>query len=77
VASDVDNLKATRSSLIQTLATEAAYQATNGPKPTYSIDGESVSWDEWREATLRQIDELTALIVKLQAPTLIRSRGRA
>lgn len=77
MASDVDNLKATRSSLSQALATEAAAQAAGTGKPTYSIDGETVNWDEWREATLRQIDEITSLIIRLQGPVLVRSRGRA
>jgi hypothetical protein len=77
MATDVDNLKALRSSLIQTLATEAAYQAANGPKPSYSIDGESVSWDEWRTSTAAQIDKYTDLIVRLDGPVLVRSRGRA
>lgn len=77
MASDVDTLKAARSSLVATFAAEAAYQAANGPKPSYSIDGESVSWDEWRAATLKQIDDLSDVIVRLDGPVLIRSRGRA
>lgn len=77
MATDVDNLKAIRSSYITTLATEAAYQAANGPKPSYSIDGESVNWDAWRDSMMAKVDAVTELIVKLQAPTLIRSRGRA
>lgn len=76
MASDVDNLKAARSSLIQALATEAAAQATN-PRPNITVDGETVAWDQWRESTQRQIDGYTELIVKLEGPVLIRTRGRA
>lgn len=77
MASDVDNLKAQRSSLCQALATEAALQAAGGPRPVVTVDGESVNWDQWRESTLRQIDAITTQIVRLQGPVLIRSRGRA
>ena len=77
MASDVDNLKATRSSYIATLATEAAYQAANGPKPSYSIDGETVNWDTWRDSMVDKIAKLTELIQSLSGPILVRSKGRA
>ncbi len=74
---DVENLTAARSSLIAALAAEAAAQASGGGKPSYSIDGESVSWDQWRTATLGQIDTLTKQIRQLGGPFRIRSRGRS
>lgn len=77
MASDVDNLKTIRSNYIATLATESSFQVANGPKPSYSIDGETVNWDTWRDSMTAKIDAITEMIVKLQAPTLIRSRGRA
>jgi hypothetical protein len=74
---DVENLVAARSSLIQALATEAAAQVTGGAKPSYSIDGELVSWDQWRTATMGQIQALTQQIRQLGGPFRIRSRGRS
>lgn len=77
MATDVENLKATRSSYLQTLATEAAYQAANGPKPSYTIDGETMQWDTWRDSMTAKIEVLTKMISILQGPVLIRTRGRA
>lgn len=74
---DAENLVAARSSLIQALAAEAAAQASGGGKPSYSIDGESVSWDQWRTSTLAQIETLTKQIQQLQGPFRIRHRGRS
>lgn len=77
MASESDNLKTIRANYIQLLADESAYQVANGPKPSYSIDGETVQWDEWRDKTMARIDALTDQIIRLTGPVLIRSRGRA
>ena len=73
----VENLVTIRANYIQALATESAYQVTNGPKPSYSIDGESVQWDSWRDSMTSKITELTELIQKLGGPVMVRSRGRS
>ena len=77
MASDVDNLRSIRSNYIATLAAESAAQVTNGPKPSYSLDGESVNWDTWRDSMMARIDSISKVIQNLQSPFVIRSRGRA
>ncbi len=77
MATEADDLKTIRASYIATLKTEAAYQAANGPKPSYSIDGESVNWDAWRDSMLKKIEDLTNLIQAIAGPFSVRSRGRA
>ncbi len=53
------NAKADLATLI---ATETAYQIINGPKPSYSLDGESYDWPGWIRATQEAIDKFDALI---------------
>lgn len=60
-----------------TLAMEQAYCAAHGPKPTYSLDGESYSWNEWEEGTIRKLEALKKLIQLEGGPYIISSRMRA
>ena len=75
MATDLENLISTRSSYIALLATESAYQVAHGPKPDYSLDGESYQWAGWREALLRKIESLDRLIQN-RRPYIVRSRIR-
>ncbi len=75
MASDLQNLTAARSSLIASLAAEAAYQEGYGPQPSYTLDGESYQKTEWREAVTRKIETLDKLIQN-RRPFIIRSRAR-
>jgi len=70
MATDLQNLQTLRSNLIQELTNESNFVLANGGigKPTYSIDGESVSWSEWRTAMLEKIDKLTHMIQTEQTP---------
>ncbi len=47
-------------------------QITESPKPSYSIDGKSVSWTEYLDMLLRQFRELEALA---NGPFEVRSRA--
>ena len=55
---NLQNLINARANLIQALADETNYQATYGAKPSYSVGDRNVSWTEWRDATVKQIDDL-------------------
>lgn len=59
---DLQNLQAARSALINTLAQEMAYQKANGPKPSYTLDGENYQWAEWLAAVQVAIDKFNILI---------------
>lgn len=76
-ASDIADLETTRSNLITLLKEETAAQITGGPKPSYSLDGVSYQWNEWREAVLRKVEHITKLINMIGSPWIVRSRGRA
>ena len=65
---DLPNLQAIKSNWIVTLANEAAYQALHGAKPSYSVDGKSVSWDEYRSVMTEKIKALNELIQVEQGP---------
>lgn len=75
MATALERLRQAREDLITTLALEEAYQAAHGPKPSYSLDGESYSWTEWRTACLAQIEAFNRLI-QAERPYQISSRGR-
>lgn len=70
------NLQAIKANLLASLATETAYQQAHGPRPSYSLDGESYQWTEWREAILRKVDQLNHLIQLEGSPFVIQSRAR-
>lgn len=75
-ATDIADLKEIRSNIIASLKAETAYQVANGPKPSYSIDGESVNWDTWRDSMQRKVIEITEAILQTQGPVMVASRGR-
>jgi len=58
------DITAARDSLTTELKTEAAYRASNGPKPTYSANGRNVSWNEWLSTMTKSIKELNDLIAE-------------
>lgn len=76
MATNKDNLKAIKASLLQTLADETAYMEAYGPKLDYSLDGESYQWTAFRTAILEQVKNINILIQQEDAPFQIRSRIR-
>lgn len=76
MATDIANLKAIKSSLLASLAAETAYQETYGPRASYSLDGESYQWTEWREAICRKVAQLN-LLIQQDEPFWVTSRGRS
>lgn len=72
-----ERLQAAYEDMAVTLAMEEAYCAAHGPKPSYSLDGESYSWTEWREAQVRAMDSLKKLIQLEGGPFIVQSRMRA
>jgi len=68
-------LQTIRTNWATLLANETAAQLVSGPKPTYSLDGENYSWDQWRDAVIARIERLNQLINAAQ-PYCVVSRGR-
>lgn len=77
MATYLENLVTIRDGIASLIATEVAYQLTNGPKPSYSIDGESVDWPGWFAAMSDRLDSLNEQIKRARAPFMVVSRGRA
>lgn len=75
MASSLTAYQAILSNLETSLANETLAQTVNGPRPQYSLDGESYSWPEWREAMMRKITACRRLINAAQ-PYIVTSRGR-
>lgn len=59
-----DDLVTIRDNLATVVKNETAAWVTNGPKATYSIDGQSVSWNEWLTTMM---DRLAALDEQIAA----------
>ncbi len=66
-----------RASLAAVIETEMSYQQTNGPKPSYSVGGRSVSWTEWLASSLASLKEFDDAIQRLSGPSIFYTRGRA
>ena len=65
--SNLDNLQQIKSNLIAKLE-----EVTQCPKPTYSIDGQSVSWTEYYKMLMEQIKSINELI-QMEDPYIIKS----
>ncbi len=76
MATAVEKLKQAREDAITTLALEMAFEAAHGPKPDYSLDGESYQWMGYKEAMGRYIEQIDKLIQSAQ-PIWRASRARA
>lgn len=63
MATDAENIATIRSNLLTKLATESA-----NPKPSYSIDGQSVDWNGYRAALMKQIADLNAMAAQVNGP---------
>jgi hypothetical protein len=75
-AATIANLESARDNLAATLAAQTLAWVAAGRPPTYSIDGESWSWDQWVQTMTKDIQSITETINKISAPFIVRSRGR-
>lgn len=56
-------LKVSRDQLAATLQ-----DITSNPSPSYSLDGESISWAEYKTGLINDIEKLNQLILVAQSP---------
>lgn len=71
----IDDLEDIRDNLVSVIKTETAYQAANGPKPSYSASGRAVSWSEWLQIMLQEVRNLDAQIAAQGEPFELVQRG--
>ena len=62
--------------LLSILETEMAYQNTNGPRATYSLGGQSVSWDAWLAGMQKAIKDQQELIRVIAGSWSVKSTAR-
>lgn len=70
-----DTLVTIRDNLASIINTELAYQATNGPKPSYQANGRQVQWSEWLEIMHGRLLALDAQIAAQSEPFELPMRG--
>lgn len=61
-ATNLNTLQTIRDNLLSIINTEVAYQATNGPKPSYNLDGQGVDWNAWLDAMMKRVKDIEELI---------------
>ena len=74
----LDDLEDIRDNIATMVKTETALMVTNGPRPSYTIDGRSVSWTEWLKAmmeTLAKLDDQIAAASNISDPYEHIQRG--
>jgi len=68
MASDADTLQTAYSNFCNILA-----QITANPRPTYSLDGKSVSWNEYYSMILSNMENVRRQMIFAAGPFEVRS----
>jgi hypothetical protein len=66
VATAYENAIATRNNLLQQVANETALMLANGPRPQYSLRGQSFNWESWLKTMREEIAGWTSLAQLLE-----------
>jgi len=75
MASDFENLKTRRSAILSELAAGQTPTGNSFRKPTYSIDGQTVSWDRYRTSLYEELKTIERLIAATQGPVEVQSEA--
>ena len=70
-----ERLNSIRENLLRIVDEQTAAWAEAGCPPTFSIDGESYSWNEWLSSKLSAVEQLDKLIQRA-SPYYVRNRNR-
>ncbi|AMV25432.1 hypothetical protein VT84_13605 [Gemmata sp. SH-PL17] len=68
MATVAENLQTAIANVASKLATESA-----NPQPSYSLDGKSFSWNEYRESLVRQLEALQKA-VNAVSPYIVQTK---
>lgn len=69
-------LERTRDNLGAIVEAQTVAWLAAGCPPTFSVDGESYSWNEWLKGKTDEIEAITKTIQTLSGPFVVRSKGR-
>jgi len=75
MATDLENLKTRRSAILSELASGQTASGDSLRKPSYSIDGQTVSWDQYRKSLYEELEKIDHLLVAAQGPVEVSSEA--
>lgn len=70
--SNLDLLNTAKTNILNNLTT-----ITTNPKPTYSLDGQSISWSEYHQMLVTQLNTINDLIVIESGPFAFYTQGQS
>lgn len=70
MATALENLTTARDNVAAVLA-----QITASPKPTYSVEGKSVSWESYFSALVSRLEDLDRAILRLGGPYELQTQA--
>ena len=70
-------LKRSRDNVATVIEAKTLEWTTAGCPPTFSVDGESYSWDSWLKTKTEELKGLTEAVQALSSPWIARHTGRA
>ena len=72
---DLENLQTRRSAVLAELAAGETPSGASLRKPSYSVDGQSVSWDQYRKSLYDELENIDRLIGSTGGPTEVQSEA--
>lgn len=75
-AANIASINTAIDNVVAVIAAKTAEWVTNGCPPSFSIDGESYSWDAWLTTKNEEIKRLVETKRLLSGPFIVRSYGR-
>ena len=75
MSTDLENLQTRRSAILSELAAGETPSGESLRKPSYSIDGQSVSWDQYRKSLYDELTQIDRLIATLGGPVEVQSEA--
>ena len=73
--SDLENLQTRRSAILAELAAGETPGGDSLRKPSYSIDGQSVDWSDYRRSLYDELREIDRLIATTGGPVEVQSEA--
>lgn len=72
---DLENLQTRRSAVLAELAAGETPSGASLRKPSYSIDGQAVNWDEYRKSLYAELESIDRLIASTGGPVEVQSEA--
>lgn len=73
--SDLENLQTRRSAILAELAAGETPAGDSLRKPSYSIDGQAVEWNDYRRSLYEELREIDRLLASVTGPVEVQSEA--